>query len=53
MKLKMELAPSDPGFRTLCPTRSVRGDLLGSVYINYSVLRSSMECFFFFLENGF
>ena len=46
LKIKEELAPSDPGFRTLCPTRwTVRGQSSGSVRTNYSVLLNSMQCF--------
>ena len=45
-KLKEQLAPSDPGFRTLCPTRwTVRADSLASVVSNYSVLQSSLDTF--------
>ena len=44
--IKEQLAPSDPGFRTLCPTRStVRADSLASVLANYSVLQTSLESF--------
>ena len=43
---KEQLAPSDPGFRTLCPTRwTVRADSLASVLANYSVLQASLESF--------
>lgn len=39
MKINDEMAPSDPGFHTLCPTRwTVRADSLASVRINYAVL---------------
>ena len=39
-KIKEQLAPSDPGFRTLCPTRwTVRADSLASV------LQASLETF--------
>ena len=45
-KLKEQLAPSDPGFHTLCPTRwTVRADSLASVVSNYSVLQSSLDTF--------
>ena len=45
-KIKEQVAPSDPGFRTLCPTRwTVRADSLASVLVNYSVLQSGMESF--------
>lgn len=45
LKIK-ELAPSDPGFRTFCPTRwTVRADSLASVRMNYAVLQSSLESF--------
>ena len=38
LKLKEELAPSESGFRTLCPTRwTVRADSLASIRKNYSV----------------
>ena len=44
--IKEQLAPSDPGFRTLCPTRwTVRADSLASVVANYSVLQTSLESF--------
>ena len=46
LKIKEELAPADPGFRTLCPTRwTVHADSLGSVRMNYSVLQRSLEVF--------
>ena len=45
-KIKEEMAPSDPGFRTLYPTRwTVRADSLARVRINYAVLQSSLESF--------
>ena len=45
-KIKNELAPSEPGFRTLCPTRwTVRADSLASIRANYSVLQNSLESF--------
>ena len=44
--IKEQLAPSDPDFRTLCPTRlTVRADSLASVLANYSVLQASLESF--------
>ena len=44
--IKEQIAPSDPGFRTLCPTRwTVRADSLASVLANYSVLQASLESF--------
>ena len=46
LKLKEELAPSESGFRTLCPTRwTVRADSLASIRKNYSVLQSSLDTF--------
>ena len=46
LKLKEELAPSESGFCTLCPTRwTVRADSLASVRKNYSVLQSSLDTF--------
>ena len=43
-KLKQELAPDTPGFRTLCPTRwTVRADSLQSVLDNYEVLQDLWE----------
>ncbi len=46
IKLKDELAPTESGFRTLCPTRwTVRADSLASVRKNYSVLQSSLDKF--------
>lgn len=45
-KIKQQVAPSDPGFRTLCPTRwTVRADSLASVLSNYAVLQSSLDTF--------
>ncbi len=45
-KIKEQLAPSNPGFRTLCPTRwTVKADSLASVLANYSVLQTSLESF--------
>ena len=45
-KIKQQIAPSDPGFRTLCPTRwTVRADSLASVVSNYSVLQTSLDTF--------
>ena len=39
-KLKQELAPETPGFRTLCPTRwTVRAKSQQSVLENYEVLQ--------------
>ena len=46
LKLKDELAPTESGFRTLCPTRwTVRADSLASVRKNYSVLHGSLQIF--------
>ncbi len=43
-KLKQEIAPGTPGFRTLCPTRwTVRGNSLKSVIDNYSVFQVMWE----------
>ena len=43
-KLKAELAPSLPGFRTLCPTRwTVKGELMESVVNNYIVFQNLWE----------
>lgn len=45
-KIKDDIAPSEPGFRTLCPTRwTVKADSLGSVIKNYSVLQTSLDAF--------
>lgn len=45
-KLKAEIAPEEPGFRTLCPTRwTVRASSLHSVLANYEVLQASAERF--------
>ncbi len=45
-RMKDELSPGRPGFRTLCPTRwTVRADFLASVEANYSVLQNSLEEF--------
>ena len=42
--IKEQQAPSDPGFRTPCPTRwTVRANSLASVVANYSVLQASLE----------
>ena len=42
--MKNEVPPSEPGFRTLCPTRwTVRIDSLASVVTNYSVIQSSLD----------
>ena len=44
--IKEQLAPSDPGFRTHCPTRwTVRADSLASVLPNYSVVKTNLESF--------
>ena len=44
--LENELAPSEPGFRTLCPTRwTVRAASLASIRANYSVLQNSLDVF--------
>ena len=47
LKIKEEMAPGDPGFRTLCPTRwTVRANYsLVSVRNNYCVLQSSLDSF--------
>ncbi|XP_045210891.2 uncharacterized protein LOC123562315 [Mercenaria mercenaria] len=43
-RLKQELAPETPGFRTLCPTRwTVRANSLQSVVDNYEVLQDLWE----------
>ena len=43
-KLKAELAPDTPGFRTLCPTRwTVRAASLSSVLNNYAVFQGLWE----------
>lgn len=43
-QLKSEIAPSQPGFRTLCPTRwTVRAASLDSVLNNYTVLQQLWE----------
>ena len=43
-KLKSELAPNVPGFRTLCPTRwTVKGESLQSVVDNYAVFQDLWE----------
>ena len=45
-KMKNELGPSEPGFRTLCPTRwTVHANSLASIRVNYSVLQNSLESF--------
>ena len=42
--LKSEIAPSNPGFRTLCPTRwTVRAVTLNSIFKNYCVLKEFWE----------
>lgn len=46
-KLKEELSPGEPGFRTLCPTRwTMRADFLARVEANYCVLQNSLDEFF-------
>ena len=43
-KLKQELAPETPGFRTLCPTQwTIRASSLKSVMENYTVLQELWE----------
>ena len=43
-RLKTELAPEEPGFRTWCPTRwTVRAASLKSIQTNYSVLQQCLE----------
>ena len=43
-KLKAELAPNLPGFRTLCPTRwTVKGESMESVVNNYIVFQNLWE----------
>ena len=38
--LRLQLAPSNPGFRTLCPTRwTVRATALNSIYQNFTILK--------------
>ena len=45
-KIKDEISPTEPGFRTLYPTRwTVKADSLGSVISNYSVLQASLDTF--------
>ena len=45
-QLKKEIAPNEPGFRTLCPTRwTVRAASLHGVLANYEVLRESTQKF--------
>ena len=45
-RLKKEIAPEEPGFRTLCPTRwTVRASSLHSVLVNYEVLQASLDRF--------
>lgn len=45
-RLKKEIAPEEPGFRTLCPTRwTVRASSLHSVLSNYAVLQASLDKF--------
>ena len=45
-RLKAELAPEEPGFRTLCPTRwTVRAASLKSIQTNYSTLQQCLESF--------
>ncbi|XP_062504942.1 zinc finger MYM-type protein 1-like [Corticium candelabrum] len=45
-RIKDELSPGKPGFRTLCPTRwTVKSDSLASVEANYSVLQNNLEEF--------
>jgi hypothetical protein len=41
-RIQAEIAPEEPGFRTLCPTRwTVRASSLRSIIQNYSVLQCS------------
>ena len=43
-KLKSQMAPEFPGFRTLCPTRwTVRASSLESILSNYEVLQALWE----------
>ena len=45
-RLKQEIAPEEPGFRTLCPTRwTVRTASLQSILSNYAVLQDSLANF--------
>ena len=45
-EIKDAIAPAEPGFRTLCPTRwTVKADSLRSVIANYSVLQTSLDIF--------
>jgi len=44
VKLKSEIAPNQPGFRTLCPTRwTVKAASLEGVINNYLVLQQVWE----------
>ena len=46
LRLQKEIAPSQPGFSNLCPTRwTVRASSLKSVLDNYVVLQKSFENF--------
>ena len=41
-----EIAPEQPGFRTLCPTRwTVRASSLNSILQNYTVIQKSLDTF--------
>ena len=45
-QIQAQMAPEDPGFRTLCPTRwTVRASSLQSIIQNYSVIQCSLESF--------
>ena len=45
-RIHAEMAPEEPGFRTLCPTRwTVRAASLQSIRKNYTVLQSSLDSF--------
>ena len=46
LRLQQEIAPCQPGFRNLCPTRwTVRASSLQSILKNYEVLEQSLEKF--------
>lgn len=45
-RIQAEIAPEEPGFRTLCPTRwTVRASSLRSILQSYSVLQCSLNSF--------
>jgi len=42
--LKLQISPSNPGYRTLCPTRwTVRAATLNSIFRNFAILREFWE----------